>query len=144
MRWSEAGYLSQIVLAHALRQASVSLILNVRQKEMTPETANQLVTALRNIGSRVRINPKNSLPSDWDRPLFSPASGYLETAKSGPYSLLEISSIDIEVEDRRRIGRLTVPVVTNYQLEIEATLLGLGLVYQIEGTFYRVENETKA
>jgi hypothetical protein len=32
MRWSEAGYLSQIVLAHALRQASVSLILDVRQK----------------------------------------------------------------------------------------------------------------
>jgi hypothetical protein len=33
MRWSEAGYLSQIVLAHALRQASVSLILDVRQKK---------------------------------------------------------------------------------------------------------------
>jgi hypothetical protein len=31
MRWSEAGYLSQIVLAHALRQVSVSLILDVRQ-----------------------------------------------------------------------------------------------------------------
>ena len=30
MRWSEAGYLSQIVLTHALRQASVSLILDVR------------------------------------------------------------------------------------------------------------------
>ena len=33
-RWSEAGYLSQIVLAHALRQVSVSLILDVRQKIM--------------------------------------------------------------------------------------------------------------
>ena len=32
MRWSEAGYLSQIVLAHALRQVSGSLILDVRQK----------------------------------------------------------------------------------------------------------------
>jgi hypothetical protein len=31
MRWSEDGYLSQIVLTHALRQASVSLILGVRQ-----------------------------------------------------------------------------------------------------------------
>jgi hypothetical protein len=31
MRWSEAGYLSQFVLAHALRQVSVSLILDVRQ-----------------------------------------------------------------------------------------------------------------
>jgi hypothetical protein len=31
MRWSEAGYLSRIVLAHAPRQASVSLILGVRQ-----------------------------------------------------------------------------------------------------------------
>jgi hypothetical protein len=30
MRWSEAGYLSQFVLSHALRQASVSLILGVR------------------------------------------------------------------------------------------------------------------
>jgi hypothetical protein len=30
MRWSEAGYLSQIVLTHALRQVSVSLILDVR------------------------------------------------------------------------------------------------------------------
>jgi hypothetical protein len=34
MRWSEAGYLSQIVLMHALRQVSVSLILDVRQKKM--------------------------------------------------------------------------------------------------------------
>ena len=32
MRWSEAGYLSQFVLAHALRQVSVSLILGVRLK----------------------------------------------------------------------------------------------------------------
>ncbi len=32
MRWSEAGYLSRIVLAHAPRQASVSLILDVRQR----------------------------------------------------------------------------------------------------------------
>jgi hypothetical protein len=31
MRWSEAGYLSQIVLSHALRQESVSLILSVRR-----------------------------------------------------------------------------------------------------------------
>ena len=31
MRWSEAGYLSRIVLAHTPRQASVSLILDVRQ-----------------------------------------------------------------------------------------------------------------
>ena len=34
MRWSEAGYLSRIVLSHAPRQASVSLILGVRQKIM--------------------------------------------------------------------------------------------------------------
>jgi hypothetical protein len=33
MRWSEAGYLSRIVLAHAPHQASVSLILGVRQKK---------------------------------------------------------------------------------------------------------------
>jgi hypothetical protein len=33
MRWSEAGYLSQFVLSHALRQVSVSLILDVRQKK---------------------------------------------------------------------------------------------------------------
>ena len=33
MRWSEAGYLSQFVLPHALRQVSVSLILGVRQKK---------------------------------------------------------------------------------------------------------------
>jgi hypothetical protein len=42
MRWSEAGYLSRIVLAHAPRQASVSLILGVRQKimisQLTPFT----------------------------------------------------------------------------------------------------------
>ena len=31
MRWSEAGYLSRIVLTHAPRQASASLILDVRQ-----------------------------------------------------------------------------------------------------------------
>jgi hypothetical protein len=30
MRWSEAGYLSRIVLTHAPRQASVSLIFDVR------------------------------------------------------------------------------------------------------------------
>jgi hypothetical protein len=35
MRWSEAGYLSRIVLAHAPRQVSVSLILGVRQKYET-------------------------------------------------------------------------------------------------------------
>jgi len=33
MRWSEAGYLSRIVLTHAPRQASVSLILGVRHTE---------------------------------------------------------------------------------------------------------------
>lgn len=33
MRWSEAGYLSQIMLTHALRQVSVSLILGVRQTD---------------------------------------------------------------------------------------------------------------
>jgi len=32
MRWSEAGYLSQFVLTHALRQVSVSLILSVSPK----------------------------------------------------------------------------------------------------------------
>ena len=38
MRWSEAGCLSQFVLSHALRQASVSLILGVRHKEtISPE-----------------------------------------------------------------------------------------------------------
>ena len=36
MRWSEAGYLSQIVLTHAPRQVSVSLILGVRQKMSPP------------------------------------------------------------------------------------------------------------
>ncbi len=30
MRWSEAGYLSRIVLAHAPRQVAVSLIFDVR------------------------------------------------------------------------------------------------------------------
>jgi hypothetical protein len=34
MRWSEAGYLSRIVLTHAPRQVSISLILDVRQKPM--------------------------------------------------------------------------------------------------------------
>ena len=34
MRWSEAGYLSRIVLSHAPRQVSVSLILDVRQNIM--------------------------------------------------------------------------------------------------------------
>jgi hypothetical protein len=33
-RWSEAGYLSRIVLSHAPRQASGSLIFDVRQKDM--------------------------------------------------------------------------------------------------------------
>jgi hypothetical protein len=33
MRWSEAGYLSQFVLTHALRQVSVSLIFDVRQNK---------------------------------------------------------------------------------------------------------------
>jgi hypothetical protein len=33
-RWSEDGCLSQFVLTHALRQASVSLIFDVRQKKM--------------------------------------------------------------------------------------------------------------
>jgi hypothetical protein len=35
MRWSEAGYLSQFVLTHALRQASVSLIFDVRSIRST-------------------------------------------------------------------------------------------------------------
>jgi hypothetical protein len=35
MRWSEAGYLSRIVLAHAPRQVSVSLIFDVRQNYET-------------------------------------------------------------------------------------------------------------
>jgi hypothetical protein len=39
MRWSEAGYLSQFVLAHVLRQASVSLILDVRQKQTMEDPA---------------------------------------------------------------------------------------------------------
>jgi hypothetical protein len=38
MRWSEAGYLSRIVLAHAPRQVSVSLILDVRQKNYASST----------------------------------------------------------------------------------------------------------
>jgi hypothetical protein len=33
MRWSEADYLSRIVLSHAPRQVTVSLILDVRQKK---------------------------------------------------------------------------------------------------------------
>ena len=33
MRWSEAGYLARSVLAHTPRQASVSLIFDVRQKK---------------------------------------------------------------------------------------------------------------
>jgi hypothetical protein len=38
MRWSEADYLSRIVLAHAPRQVAVSLILGVRQNmKLTPE-----------------------------------------------------------------------------------------------------------
>jgi hypothetical protein len=32
MRWSEAEYLSRIMLTHAPRQVSVSLILGVRQR----------------------------------------------------------------------------------------------------------------
>jgi hypothetical protein len=36
MRWSEAGYLSRIMLAHAPRQVSVSLILSVRQNMKRP------------------------------------------------------------------------------------------------------------
>jgi hypothetical protein len=41
-RWSEAGYLSHVVLTHALRQVSVSLIFDVRQNRMK---AWHLVTA---------------------------------------------------------------------------------------------------
>jgi hypothetical protein len=40
MRWSEAGYLSQFVLTHALRQASASLILGVRQKNEKESSAS--------------------------------------------------------------------------------------------------------
>jgi hypothetical protein len=36
MRWSEAGYLSRIVLSHAPRQVSVSLIFDVRQNMKNP------------------------------------------------------------------------------------------------------------
>jgi hypothetical protein len=43
MRWSEAGYLSRIVLSHALRQVSVSLILDVRHDE--PQTKRGLAVA---------------------------------------------------------------------------------------------------
>jgi hypothetical protein len=46
MRWSEAGYLSQIVLMHALRQVSVSLILDVRQKNMKQLPISEFHAAL--------------------------------------------------------------------------------------------------
>jgi hypothetical protein len=35
-RWSQDDCLSHIVLAHALRQATVRLIFDVRQKKMQP------------------------------------------------------------------------------------------------------------
>jgi hypothetical protein len=44
MRWSEAGYLSRIVLAHAPRQVSVSLIFDVRQTQTNLEPAVSRVT----------------------------------------------------------------------------------------------------
>jgi hypothetical protein len=46
MRWSEAGYLSQFVLAHALRQVSVSLILGVRQNMKRPKDAPLLLAEI--------------------------------------------------------------------------------------------------
>jgi hypothetical protein len=39
-RWSEAGYMSQVVLTHALRQVSVSLIFDVRQKRHASRSYN--------------------------------------------------------------------------------------------------------
>jgi hypothetical protein len=41
MRWSEAGYLSQFVLTHALRQVSVSLIFEGTPKNFNPFTDSQ-------------------------------------------------------------------------------------------------------
>jgi hypothetical protein len=46
MRSSEAGYLSRIVLAHAPRQASVSLIFDVRQNMKIFGTEADLVSVL--------------------------------------------------------------------------------------------------
>ena len=61
MRWSEAGYSSRIVLTHAPRQVSVSLIFDVRQKIMHHEAetwfreaqANGVSTFLARLGAEV-------------------------------------------------------------------------------------------
>jgi hypothetical protein len=47
MRWSEADYLSRIVLTHAPRQVTASLILNVRQKDKITTLSKPTDDALR-------------------------------------------------------------------------------------------------
>ena len=67
-RWSEAGYMSQVVLTHALRQVSVSLIFDVRQKRTI-------------LMRRHRQTRRHERRSSGCRPLVgSPASCCLELA----------------------------------------------------------------
>ena len=72
MRWSEAGYLSRIVLTHAPRQASVSLILIVRQKSeiMLSDLIGEIVCRLIKSDTDIRENgifrePERSKRAQW-------------------------------------------------------------------------------
>jgi hypothetical protein len=67
MRWSEAGYLLQIMLSHALCQVSVSLILGVRRKNKpTCNGANESIggaaqAALRQTRHVLRFRGRNMI-----------------------------------------------------------------------------------
>jgi hypothetical protein len=100
MRWSEAGYLSQFVLSHALRQASVSLILDVRQKNMKTTSIALLILSIA-LGACGPFEIPGPGSSDFSADL---GNGYSLGRTSGVYVVISPQrgySSDSEIIDTR-------------------------------------------
>ncbi len=56
---------------------------------------------------------KNDIPSEWEKVLFMPTSGYLEAPRLGPVPCREVEWLEIDSLELKHRGRLVPPQEIN-------------------------------
>lgn len=101
---------------------------------------DELIELLQSLSVRVRVKwCGDSTPSRWDKSVFSPVAGYLETGFLGPVQFADIEWIEIDALERQQLGRLIPEKVIDHSQAISDSLQELELPFVVRAEIFRVK-----
>jgi hypothetical protein len=88
----------------------------------------------------VRIGLRDGATTDWSKWLTFPAEGYGEVMRHGPFLLRDVTYLEIDSVELRKLGRLLPEKEIDHTNDLETALHGEGITFSKNGSIFRITN----